>query len=54
MRRMLSAAVAKLLQFQPFRHGLPILGSRIIPFFALTALQRNNLSGHKQLLTSEN
>jgi hypothetical protein len=47
MRRMLSAAAAKLLQLQPLRHGLTILGGRIIPFFALTALQRNNLPGHK-------
>ena len=47
MRRMLSAAVAKLLKLQPLRHGLPILGGRIIPFFAFTALQRNNFPGHK-------
>jgi hypothetical protein len=47
MRRMLPAAVAKLLKLQPLRHGLPILGGRIIPLLALTALQRNNLSRHK-------
>ena len=47
MRRMLSAAVAKLLKLQPLRHGLSILGGRIIPFFALTALQRNNFPRHK-------
>jgi hypothetical protein len=47
MRRMLPAAVAEFLQFQPLRHGLPILGRRIISFLALTALQRNNFSWHK-------
>jgi hypothetical protein len=47
MRRMLPAAVAEFLQFQPLRHGLPILGGRIIPFLALTALQRNDFSRHK-------
>jgi hypothetical protein len=46
MRRMLAAAIAKFLQFQPLRHGLPILGGGIIPFFALTALQRNDFSRH--------
>src|SRR5580700_986172 len=47
MRRMLPAVVAEFLQLQPLRHSLPILGGRIIPFLALTALQRNNLSRHK-------
>jgi hypothetical protein len=47
MRRMLPAAVAEFFQLQPLRHSLPILGSRIIPFFALTALQRNNFAWHK-------
>jgi hypothetical protein len=47
MRRMLPAAAAELLQLQPVRSGLPVLGGRIIPLFALTALQRNNLSGHE-------
>jgi hypothetical protein len=47
---MLAAAAAKLLQLQPFRHRLPVFGGRIIPLFAITALHRNNLSGHKQLL----
>ena len=47
VRRMLPATVAKLLKLQPLRHGLPVLGGRIIPFLALTALQRNDFPGHK-------
>ena len=46
MRRMLPAAPAKLLQLQPVRRCLPVLGLRVISLFAFTALQRNNLSGH--------
>jgi hypothetical protein len=46
MRRVLPAPAAELLQLQPVRRRLPILGRRIIPLFAITALQRNNLSGH--------
>jgi hypothetical protein len=38
MRRMLAAAVAELFQLQPLRHGLPVLGGRVIPLFAITAL----------------
>jgi hypothetical protein len=38
MRRMLPATVAKLLKLQPLRRRLPILGRRIIPLFAITAL----------------
>jgi hypothetical protein len=45
----LAATVAELLEFQPFRRRLPVLGGRIIPLFAITALQRNNLSGHISL-----
>src|SRR5271166_3185469 len=52
MRRMLAATAAELLQLQPFRHRLPVLGGRIIPLFAITALQRNNLSGHFSLPTA--
>jgi hypothetical protein len=44
---MLAATAAELLQLQPFRHCLPVLGLRIIPLFAITALQRNDLSGHE-------
>jgi hypothetical protein len=47
VRRMLAATAAELLQLQPFRHRLPVLGLRIIPLFAITALQRNDLSGHE-------
>ena len=46
MRRMLAATVAELLQFQPVRCRLTVLGLRVIPLFALTALHRNNFSGH--------
>jgi hypothetical protein len=46
----LAATVTELLEFQPFRRRLPVLGGRIIPLFAITALQRNNLSGHCSLL----
>ena len=46
MRRMLPAPLAKLLHLQPVRSRLPVLGGRIIPLFAITALQRNDLSGH--------
>jgi len=38
MRRMLAATVAEFLKFQPFRRRLPVLGRRIIAFFAITAL----------------
>jgi hypothetical protein len=46
VRRMLPATAAEFLQLQPVRCRLPVLGLRIIPFFALAALQRNDLSGH--------
>jgi hypothetical protein len=38
MRRVLAATAAEFLEFQPLRRGLPILGGRIIPLFAITAL----------------
>jgi hypothetical protein len=44
---MLAATAAEFLELQPLRRRLPVLGRRIIPLFAITALQRNNLSGHK-------
>jgi hypothetical protein len=47
VRRVLAAAAAELLELQPFRRRFPVLGGRIIPLFAITALQRNNFSGHK-------
>jgi hypothetical protein len=52
MRRMLAADAAEFLQLQPLCHSLAILGGRIVPLFAITALHRNNFSGHKQLLAS--
>jgi hypothetical protein len=47
MRRVLAADAAELFQLQALRHGLPVLGGRIVPLFAITALQGNDLSGHK-------
>jgi hypothetical protein len=38
MRRMLAATSAEFLEFQPLGRRLPILGRRIIPLFAVTAL----------------
>src|SRR5437016_13203735 len=46
MRRVLPATPAEFLDLQPIRSGFPVLGGRIIPLFAITALQRNDLSGH--------
>jgi hypothetical protein len=43
---MLAAPAAELAQFQPIGLRLAVLGRRIIPLFAITALHRNNLSGH--------
>ena len=47
MRRMLAAPVAKLLQLQPVWLRLAVLRRRIVPLFAITALHRNDLSGHE-------
>jgi hypothetical protein len=38
MRRMLAATAAEFLELQPFRRRLTVLGGRIIPLFAITAL----------------
>ena len=46
MRRVLAADAAELFQLQTLRHGLPVLGGRIVPLFAIAALQGNDLSGH--------
>jgi hypothetical protein len=35
---MLTATIAEFFEFQPFCGRLPVLGRRIIPFFAITAL----------------
>jgi hypothetical protein len=38
MRRVLAATAAEFLKFQPLGRRLPILGRRIVPLFAITAL----------------
>ncbi len=50
VRRVLAADAAELFQLKALRHRLPVLGRRIVPLFAISALQRDDLSGHKQLL----
>jgi hypothetical protein len=47
MRRMLPATLAEFLQLDAIRGRLPVLRGRIVPLFAITALHRNNLSGHE-------
>ena len=48
MRRMLPAPTAELFQLNPVRRRLAVLGRRIVPLFAITALHCNDLSGHNQ------
>src|SRR5438094_9081796 len=43
---MLPAPRAELLQLQAVRSRFPVLRGRMISLFAITALQRNDLSGH--------
>ena len=38
VRRVLAAAVAEFLEFQPLRRRLPVLGRRVVPLFAIAAL----------------
>jgi hypothetical protein len=38
MRRVLAATAAEFLELQPLSRRLPILGRRIVPLFAVTAL----------------
>jgi hypothetical protein len=38
MRRVLAATVTEFLEFQPFRRRFAVLGRRVIPLFAVTAL----------------
>jgi hypothetical protein len=38
MRRVLAAAVAEFLEFQPLGRRLPIFGRRVVPLFAVTTL----------------
>jgi hypothetical protein len=49
---MFAATAAELLELEPFRGRLSVLGGRIIPLFAITALQCNNFSGHRSLQNS--
>jgi hypothetical protein len=46
MRRVLPATLAKLLHLDPVRSRLSILGGRVVALFAVTALHRNDFSGH--------
>src|SRR5947199_5528275 len=46
---MLPATPAKLFQLETVRSGLPVLGRRVIAFLTVTALQRNDFSGHCSL-----
>jgi hypothetical protein len=38
VRRVLAATAAELFELQPFRGRLSVLGGRIVPLFAITAL----------------
>jgi hypothetical protein len=38
VRRVLAASSAEFLELQPFGRRLPVLGRRIVPLFAVTAL----------------
>ena len=49
MRRVLPALATELLELQPARRGLLILGSGVVAVFAISTLQRNNLAGHVNL-----
>src|SRR5208283_2037267 len=46
MRRVLAALPAELVEFQPGRRGLLVLGRGVVAIFALSTLQCNNLAGH--------
>jgi hypothetical protein len=50
VRRMLAAPAAELLQLNPVRCRFTVFGCRIVPLFAITALHRNNFSGHTEQL----
>jgi hypothetical protein len=43
----LAATVAEFFELQPFRRRFAVLGRRIVPLFAITALQCHYFSGHK-------
>jgi hypothetical protein len=46
MRLVLPAMPAKLLEFQPLRGGLLVLGGRVVPVLALRALEGNDVARH--------
>jgi hypothetical protein len=46
MRRVFAARAAEFVELQPARRGLLVLGGGVIAVFAITTLQRNNLSRH--------
>jgi hypothetical protein len=46
MVRMFPAPLAKFAELQTIRRGLAVLGRRVIPLFANTALQCNDFSWH--------
>jgi hypothetical protein len=47
MQLVLAAAAAELLELQPVRLGLFVLGRHVIALFALSALQNYVISRHK-------
>jgi hypothetical protein len=44
----LAAPLAELFELKPPRRGLLVLGGRVIPLFAIAALQRDNFSHKNQ------
>src|SRR5262249_16645516 len=50
VRRVLPATLAKLLHLDPVRSCLPVFRGRVVALLAITALNRNNFSGHKTQL----
>jgi hypothetical protein len=46
MRLVLSAMRAELFEFQPFRSRFLVLGTGIVPVFALGALKRDDFARH--------
>jgi len=46
MVSVLTATLAKFAELQAIRRGLAVLGCRVIPLFANTALQCDDLSWH--------
>src|SRR5271165_1866796 len=47
---MLAALPAELLEFQPARRGLLVLGRGVVTVLTLSTLQRHNLAGHGTFL----